>query len=186
MKSRGTFLAVTGCLALSGAIAVADAPNDPSRGAELLMPFKSQLKQALLDGMAEGPATAIDVCRVQAPAIAADLAVDGIRLGRTSHRLRNPSNTAPEWVSPVLDSWLAEDTDRAPVSMRIGSGREGYVEPILLQPLCATCHGTEIPADIAAEIADAYPDDEATGFEVGDLRGVFWIEYDVDDSVSGS
>ena len=29
--------------------------------------------------------------------------------------------------------------------------------------------------DVAAHIAQAYPEDQATGFEVGDLRGVFWV-----------
>ena len=32
-------------------------------------------------------------------------------------------------------------------------------------------------APSAAHIKKAYPRDEATGFDIGDLRGVFWVEY---------
>ena len=32
-------------------------------------------------------------------------------------------------------------------------------------------------AELAARIAELYPDDAATGFAAGDFRGVFWVEY---------
>jgi hypothetical protein len=40
------------------------------------------------------------------------------------------------------------------------------------------CHGTkdEIPEEMHVAIARAYPNDQATGFHIGDLRGWFWIE----------
>jgi hypothetical protein len=47
----------------------------------------------------------------------------------------------------------------------------------VLQPLCVACHGKFLAPDVAAIIEEAYPEDQATGFEVGDLRGVFWVEY---------
>ena len=115
-------------------------------------------------------------CQLEAPAIATALSQDGIRLGRTSHRLRNPSNTGPEWVSPVLADYLANDSDRTPRTVPLPNGRSGFVEPIFVQPLCLTCHGTAIAPDVAARIKDLYPEDQAVGFEVGDLRGVFWVE----------
>ena len=46
-----------------------------------------------------------------------------------------------------------------------------------MQPLCLTCHGTELDPAIAAQIAASYPADEATGFAAGDFRGVFWVEF---------
>ena len=150
---------------------------DPAaeRGASLLVPFKRDLKQALVDGLAAGPAAAIAACRIEAPAIAARLSTDGLRVGRTSHRLRNPDNRSPDWVTPVLEDYLAGD--REPRAVRIAGDRIGYVEPIVLQPMCATCHGTAIAPDVADAIAARYPDDEATGFEPGDLRGVFWVTF---------
>jgi len=43
---------------------------------------------------------------------------------------------------------------------------------------CLTCHGpTEsIPEDVRAALRERYPDDKATGYAVGDLRGALWAE----------
>lgn len=151
--------------------------TENARGAELLAPFKQDLKQALLAGMQEGPLTAISVCKDQAPAIAESLSTAGVQMGRTSHRLRNPDNSAPEWVDTVLQTYLGEEQGRAPRLVTLAKDRLGYVEPIVTQPLCLACHGKSLAPDVAVHIAETYPEDQATGFEAGDLRGVFWVEY---------
>jgi hypothetical protein len=148
-----------------------------ARGAELLAPFKQDLKKALKSGLAEGPADAIQVCRVKAPEIAAALSVEGVRVGRSSHKLRNPDNMAPEWASPVMQAYLDDPSSRKPHITELGEDKWGYVEPIMVQAVCLTCHGSNLPPDIAIQIADLYPEDRAVGFEVGDLRGVFWLEF---------
>jgi hypothetical protein len=40
------------------------------------------------------------------------------------------------------------------------------------------CHGLEdqITPDVKSQLAELYPEDRATGFKEGDLRGWFWIE----------
>lgn len=129
--------------------------------------------------MEQGPVRAISVCKEQAPAAADALSKDGVRLGRTSHRLRNPENTAPDWVVPVLESYLDDETNRAPTFVALPDGREGYVEALVTQPLCIACHGETLDPEVARQIQESYPDDKATGFEVGDLRGVVWAEYPV-------
>ncbi len=151
------------------------------RGAEILVAFKQELQQALREGLARGPVEAISACRERAPEIARGLSGDGIRLGRTSHRLRNPSNVAPEWVRPILESYLSRPSERSPRAVRLGEGRSGYAEPILLQPLCVTCHGQSVAPDLAREIARLYPEDQAVGFGIGELRGVFWVEFPASD-----
>ena len=151
--------------------------EDVAHGAELLAPLKIELKQALMAGMQHGPLSAISVCKDQAPAIAASLSVDGVEIGRTSHRLRNPANSAPDWVDPILKEYLGEESDRAPTVVSLENNRQGYIEPIVVAPLCLACHGKTLAPDVAAHINEAYRDDEATGFDVGDLRGVYWVEY---------
>jgi hypothetical protein len=153
----------------------------PARGPELLAPFKAELQGALLAGMAEGPAAAIHACRVQAPRIAESLSVDGVRVGRASHRLRNPANTAPDWVAPILRQYLDAGAGAGPVTVPLSGSRAGYVEPIVTQPLCVTCHGTDVDPALLDTIRSLYPDDRAVGFSAGDLRGVFWVEYDAGD-----
>ena len=148
-----------------------------ARGAELLAPFKQSLQAALKSGLATGPAEAILVCRVKAPEIAKALSVDGVRMGRSSHRLRNPDNTAPDWVGPIMQTYLDDPASREPRAVELADNRWGYAEPIMVQPLCLNCHGSELAPDIAAQVSELYPEDRATGFEAGDLRGLFWLEF---------
>lgn len=152
-----------------------------ARGGELLAPFKKNLKAALVEGMQQGPAEAISACREQAPEIADSLSVDGVVVGRSSHRLRNPDNVAPEWAAPLLQSYLDDGKDRAPRVVAISDDRWGYVEAIVVQPLCVSCHGDSLAPEIRSRIEELYPDDKATGFDVGDLRGIFWAEFPAKD-----
>lgn len=157
------------------------ADTDPvERGAGLLSPFKRDLMAALTDGLAQGPVAAIDACRIRAPEIAAALADDDVRLGRTSHRLRNPGNTGPEWSKPLLDDYLADGSDRQPKIVELADDRYGYVEPIEVAALCLSCHGKTLAPAVAERITALYPEDEATGFEAGDFRGIFWVEFGSD------
>jgi len=120
---------------------------------------------------------AISICRDKAPQIAAKLSVDGVQMGRSSHRLRNAANAPQDWLAPIVAAYADGSHELAPRSVDIGGGRTGYVEPITVQPLCLTCHGTELQPELAARIVELYPDDAATGFAAGDFRGVFWVEY---------
>jgi hypothetical protein len=147
------------------------------RGAEIILPFKQQLKLALQQGMAAGPDVAVNVCHLEAPAIARSLAADNIRLGRSSHKLRNPANAPSAWMDQVINTYLDGPEAQQPVAIRIADGRVGYAEPILTQPLCLTCHGATIAPAVQAQIAEIYPNDQATGFGVGELRGIFWAEF---------
>lgn len=167
-------------LVLFGATAVCAQEEEVGRGAALVAALKSELVQELMAGMEQGPVNAISVCKEQAPAVAEALSKDGVLIGRTSHRLRNPANTAPDWVAPVLKSYLDDDTNRAPTFVELPDDREGYVEVLVTQPLCLACHGESLDPDVAEQIQASYPEDEATGFEVGELRGVVWAEYPVD------
>jgi len=148
-----------------------------AKGAGLLAPFKTELKSALMEGMEAGPVEAISVCSVEAPGISARLSVDGVLMGRSSHKLRNDKNATPEWLAPVLRSYADGSRDLEPIALSIEEGRMGYAEPIIVQPMCLACHGESLAPEIAASINEIYPDDQATGFKAGDFRGVFWVEF---------
>jgi len=148
-----------------------------ARGADLLVPFKTDLKAALVKGMEAGPVEAIGACRVEAPRISAGLSVDGVVMGRSSHRLRNPENASPEWLEPILRGMADGSKDLAPLAISIDDRRMAYVEPIMVQPMCLVCHGDALQPDVVAKISESYPEDRATGFKDGDFRGVFWVEF---------
>ncbi|MFG0283580.1 MAG: DUF3365 domain-containing protein [Phycisphaerales bacterium JB039] len=130
-----------------------------------------ELTAAMSEG---GPAEAIDVCAVRAPAIGAEVArTHGVRIGRTSWKLRNPENGPPVWAELLVD-----ERPQTPRFMADRAGRLGALTPIRLAGACLQCHGAaeQLAPGVAGALERRYPDDEATGFGEGDLRGWFWIE----------
>lgn len=172
-------------LAAACARAPAPAPDaadiDAARAAaqELQSRLSAELRRAMASG---GPVAAIEVCRVAAPAIAADLSSGGrVEIGRTALRVRNRANTPDAWERAGLQAFLARHADGEPLAgMEIaevvsedGAEVTRWMSAIPLGGVCATCHGTAVADDARAAILAAYPDDEAVGFAVGDLRGAF-------------
>ncbi len=130
----------------------------------------------------DGPVEAIDVCSVEASPIAERLSEQaGARVGRTAPRIRNPESAPDDAAREVMAAFARDLAAGAPAppehfeTRPDGSAR--YMSAIVLQPLCVTCHGSEIAPEIAAAIAEHYPSDQATGFAVGDLRGAFIVEW---------
>jgi len=175
MRSRRLFF----LLAVAIPLASGASESELARGAEILRPFKQQLKGALQKGLASGPAEAIAACRTRAPEIASALSVDGVRIGRASDRLRNPANVPPAWVAPLLDEYRSDPSMRSARVAHLDERRRGYIEPITVQALCLTCHGENLAEPIAARLSELYPEDRAVGYRVGDFRGVFWVEFPV-------
>jgi hypothetical protein len=163
-------------IAAMGAGPAPDLAVARERGAVAVAPLKQRMQQALVSALAQGPTAAIDVCRLEAPKIAAEVSASGVRVGRTSHKLRNPANAPAPWLAPLLESYLADPAQRVPRAVDLGDGRAGYVEPIVVQPLCLACHGETLAPDVAAKIDALYPADQARGFREGDFRGLLWAE----------
>ena len=150
------------------------------KGQTALAPFKKGLMGALQAGMQEGPETAIEACRLQAPAIEAAVQTDVVAMGRTSHKLRNSSNAPRDWVEPLLASYLDTPGKQGPEVVSLEDGRVGYVEPIMMQAMCLSCHGATVSEEVENLLATHYPTDKARGFEEGDFRGLFWVEFAAD------
>lgn len=148
------------------------------RGRTALKPFKQQLMGALIEGLQDGPIGAIDVCRVEAPRIADEVSTPGVRMGRTSHRLRNEANAPRKWTRPLMDGYIKALGKSSPQAVRLADGGVGYVEPILVKTPCLACHGNGLDPALAARIDANYPKDKARGFHEGDFRGLFWVEFD--------
>jgi Protein of unknown function (DUF3365) len=167
---------------LSGTPSPASGTDRLETGRQTLAPFQAALQTALKEGLAKGPVDAIDACRIRAPEIARELSgttPDGeaVEVGRTSHKLRNPANAPRAWVRPLLAAYLEQPADRTPRVVDLDNGGWGYVQPIVMQPLCLTCHGETIAGPLRTRIDTLYPADDATGFTDGEFRGLFWAEF---------
>lgn len=155
----------------------ATTPAPAERAALAAKTLQEKLKTALLAAIQDkGAVGAIDICATVAPALAKELSTGGLTVGRTGVRLRNPDNRAPPWLAPTMTRWEAQAmVDRTPWNTPLDDGRFVFAAPLSMLPLCATCHGTDVAADVKAAIAARYPQDAATGFAEGALRGAVWV-----------
>lgn len=139
----------------------------------------NELSTRLLAAMSNGgPAKAIEVCSKLAPKLAKEVGEQHqVSIGRTAVRLRNENNRPPAWAEPLL-----KDLPTKPVVQDLKNGSTGVLFPILLKVQCRTCHGPDdkIASEIRTELTGLYPNDKATGFQEGDLRGWFWVEVPAD------
>jgi hypothetical protein len=149
------------------------------RGAAAVAALKQQLMGELSAALAQGgPENAIEVCRVRAPAIAQAASGPRMRVGRTSHKLRNPANAPPDWVAPLLARHVAGELGNEASVVDLGDGRGGYVEPLVTAPMCLVCHGESLAPALEARLRTLYPEDRAVGFRAGELRGLAWVEFE--------
>lgn len=135
----------------------------------------------------DGPSAAVEVCNVRAPQIAAGINRPGLEIGRTALRVRNPANAPDEWERETLQRFRERLADGAdPASLEAWTtatvdGREvgRWMKAIPTAPLCITCHGENIAPELAQTIERLYPEDQATGFRPGELRGAFTATVDL-------
>jgi hypothetical protein len=157
------------------------APESVAKGKQAIGAMKKQLIAALTEALKGDAPSAIAVCSGVAPGIAQSLSSGGIRVGRATRKPRNPGNAASGWQSEALarfESMVAagQSLEGATWASRLPDGSTAYAEPLVIQPLCITCHGKELAPGVREALAARYPADQATGYAAGDLRGVAWAE----------
>ena len=126
-----------------------------------------------------GAAVAIRACHVDTTSAAYRAArEEGINVGRTSDRLRVPTNRPRSWADPIVTEYAGTRASNVEgFAVDLGD-RVGVLRPITERPVCAACHGDlgTFDSRVRAELADRYPSDRALNFRTGDLRGWFWVE----------
>lgn len=132
------------------------------------------LQQAMQTG---GPVNAIEVCSVEAPAIAEALAErSGWDVRRVSLQPRNQRLAGPDdWEREVLQQFEQRQQAGEPgAGINIAAVVDGEFRYMQAQPtgqLCLTCHGAQLSSSVRAALSEYYPDDTATGYVEGEIRG---------------
>jgi hypothetical protein len=117
----------------------------------------------------------VKVCSEVAPQIAREHSRDGLGVRRVSLRTRNQDNAPDPWEREQLTRLEAEAASGVrPEETVARTDRElRLLRPIFVAGACLACHGE--PADLDPGVrrllAERYPDDRATGYRSGDLRG---------------
>jgi len=192
--SRPWARAIAGAALAVGAVAAASAQEFTAERAEaraIVAAFQSTLAGHLKAAMADGgPTAAIPVCNRIAPAVATDFSSDGAwRVGRTALRVRNPDNAPNESEAAILMDFVARrDAGEDPAAMESirvevdDGGRRTlhYMKAIPMGEVCLACHGPAVEPDVLVAIRALYPEDQATGFVPGEIRGAFTLYKPLD------
>jgi hypothetical protein len=110
--------------------------------------------------------------------------IKSFAMGRTSLKLRNPKNAPAPELKAVLAEWDAAEAKgekAAPKTIKADKGFYGVIPVRIPAPACLKCHGSESELDKEAYdfIKSKYPEDTATGYKEGDLRGAFWVKVEL-------
>lgn len=160
--------------------------EEVAQARELVKIFGSDLKSVLKTTMGTaGPIKALEVCHVQAGPIAdKNSASSTWDIARTSLKVRNENNAPDAFELAVLQQF--EQRKAAGESLKTmeyaetvqanGKTLYRYMKPIPTAGLCLACHGSTLADDVSTKINELYPNDTATGFAAGDIRGAFTLQ----------
>ncbi len=153
---------------------------------EIVQQFVGTLKPQLMSAMQQGgPVTAINVCASTAPEIARQLSeASGWEVKRISLKARNKAATPDGWEKAILEQFdqrrAAGEAIANITKAEIVDGNFRYMKAQGVEPLCLTCHGTSLDSTVEKALQQHYPDDRATGYQTGELRGAFSLSHKLD------
>lgn len=130
-----------------------------------------------------GPEGAIAVCKDMAPKIAAEItSQSGWKIKRVTLKARNASRAHPDpWEKAALedfDARVAAGESPAQLEKAAQFGNEyRYIKALPVQNLCLSCHGPkdQISPAVNAALDQHYPNDQATGYSAGQIRGAISV-----------
>lgn len=143
--------------------------------------LSGNLKAAAKNG---GLSNAIQFCNVNAMPLTDSLSKNfNVKIKRSSLKLRNLNNYPDSLEAYMLDLYVQIQKMKKPMvgkAILANNNDVRYFEPIFLKADCLKCHGT-VGSDIKDEtytlIKNFYPKDEAVGFQEGELRGIWSINF---------
>ncbi|UQB42459.1 DUF3365 domain-containing protein [Thiomicrospira microaerophila] len=161
------------------------ADENLTQARELVKQFGGQLQPALGQAMQSGgPMSAIEVCKTKAPEIARQIAHESNwDINRVSMKNRAPNAEPDAWERIMLQRFEAQlaagedpnQFEHGAIVHEDGKSHYRYIRAIMIganQP-CLHCHGTEINPAVKQKILELYPNDKATGYQTGQIRGAF-------------
>jgi hypothetical protein len=156
-----------------------------SKGQEIQKSAFGELSRKLTAAMEKGGVDgALTYCQTHAYPLTDSLSSSfGVSIRRATNQPRNKANKAHQNEATILANYhkaLFAGQELLPSAVEEEDGGVSYYGPIRIQPLCLNCHGTpgkELKTKDHDLIKSLYPDDEATGYALGDLRGVWHIQW---------
>jgi hypothetical protein len=143
--------------------------------------FSKEVMNALNEG---GVQHAVGYCHQQAGSLIDSLEkVNQVKISRVSDKYRNPKNKPGLLDMTVIETYQEQLSKGEELQSHLEITRDEVVfySPILiLNPVCLNCHGetgSSLETGNFEYIKSLYPEDLATGYKLGDLRGVWKIVF---------
>jgi hypothetical protein len=134
----------------------------------------------------EGVAQAVVFCNEQAYPLTDSMATHyKAKIKRVSDKPRNPSNKANPIELAHINTFkekVAQGDSIIPI-VEEKDGKVHFYAPIITQSLCLNCHGTpgkNIAPDVVRHLSELYPQDQAIGYDVDQVRGIWSIVFDAE------
>ena len=148
---------------------------------KLIQHLAQNLKKTLVNAIKnKGLVGAVEQCNIEAPIISQNLSTKNLKVSRIASKNRNPENKATLEQEEVLKFFKQEIAlGKSPKNLyKVVKTQDSmqYLKPIVTGKVCLACHGSKVSGDLKAKIKKLYPNDLATGFEEGSLRGAFLVE----------
>ncbi len=171
-------------LSISQALAV-DTEQLTQKSRAAIKALGGELKSTLQASMkASGPVDSVAICQLQAPVIANKVSQsNGMVVARTSLKYRNQNNKPDAWEKSVLEMFeqrkakgeAVKTIEYSELTEHNGEKVFRYMKAIPTGEVCLMCHGSNVSQPVVNKINSLYPDDKATGFNKGDIRGAFSV-----------
>ncbi len=181
-RAEAAELKPTVATALPAAVENAVRKKGQAIAAQAFGVLSSRLGKAIADA---GLTNAIQFCSVHGITLTTAVGVTNeVVLRRVTHRPRNTQNRADTNELELIRYFESELNKGATPQPAIGTNRTGfytYYAPIVLTlPLCLNCHGQpgqDIQPEVLTQLKATYPADDATGFKLGQLRGLWSVDF---------
>jgi hypothetical protein len=144
--------------------------------------FMGKISEKYAEG---GYQAAAKFCSMEAYPLTDSLAKEyKVFLKRVSNKNRNPNNAPSNLEKQVLEAYEYSVEQGDNIGSNVQFIRPGdtilYNNPIRMpSELCLNCHGdaNQISKQVQAILKEEYPNDKATGYKVGDLRGMWSLKF---------
>lgn len=149
--------------------------------------YMTELKSVLVSNMQKGgPLKAVNVCSDTASYLTKAFSEKmNLTIKRASFENRNPENIPNEFEAKAIklfedlmkEGKLNAQTNLIEKETIDNKEMIRFAKPIFVEAPCLNCHGsqTEISEEVANVIILNYPNDKATGYKIGDLRGAISV-----------
>ncbi len=161
------------------------------QGIEASQALGKSLLAQLQGAMASGDlTTAFTVCQTAAQPITRATSEQrlGVSIRRTSIKYRNSKNAPDTLDREILKYWQSSKESAQGLVRQTGPSSARYYGPIFVSEACLNCHGPResFPRMLTKTLNERYPKDLAHGYALGDLRGAFRVDIDLNKATLNS